>query len=195
MAKKEFEKIITPKFRVSFPQVFQPKAAPGSDKEKYGLVMLFDKDQDISDLKDLLKRTVAAKYPDGNIPKCSDGSDFVTPIKVGDTQTYEGYAGTMYCTANSMQAPGILDETKTPIINPKDFYAGCYAIATVNAYCWSYMGKHGVSVGLQNLMKVNDGEPLTGGASAEADFSEIVVPEDEATPETKVVGDTLSILD
>ena len=56
------------------------------------------------------------------------------------------------------------------------------------------MGKHGVSVGLQNLMKVNDGEPLSGGASAEADFSEIVVPEGEAKVE-KSVGDNLSILD
>ena len=52
------------------------------------------------------------------------------------------------------------------------------------------MGKQGVSIGLQNLMKIDDGEPLTGGASAEADFSEIVVPEEEVADK----GDELSIL-
>lgn len=33
--------IVTPVFRLSFPQVFKPKAAKGTDKEKYGLTMLF----------------------------------------------------------------------------------------------------------------------------------------------------------
>ena len=189
MAKKEFDKIITPKFRVSFPQVFQAKAAPGSEKEKYSLVMLFDLKEDISELKNLIKKAVAEKYPDGKRP-----SPFTTPLKDGNEKTYEGYKDTIFCTASSMQQPGILDETKTPILDPKDFYAGCYAIATVNAYCWTYMGKHGVSVGLQNVMKINDGEPLGGGASAEADFSEIAVPEGETEIE-KSVGDSLSVLD
>lgn len=33
--------IVSPIFRLSFPQVFKPKAAKGTDKEKYGLTMLF----------------------------------------------------------------------------------------------------------------------------------------------------------
>jgi hypothetical protein len=184
MAKKDFEKIITPVFRVSFPQVFQPKAAPGSEKEKYSLVMIFKKGEDLSVLKDLIKKVVKEAYPDG-IPE-----GFHTPLKDGNEKEYDGYKDTIYCTASSMQQPGVLDETKQPIINPIEFYAGCYAIATVNVYTWKYMGKQGVSIGLQNLMKIDDGEPLTGGASAEADFSEIVVPEEEVADK----GDELSIL-
>ncbi len=33
--------IVTPVFRLSFPQVFKPKAVKGSDKEKFGITMLF----------------------------------------------------------------------------------------------------------------------------------------------------------
>ncbi len=176
MVKKEIDKIVTPVFRVSFPQVFEAKAAPGSNSEKFSVVMLFPVKEDLSKLKALLKRSIARKYPDGNIP-----TDFVTPLKDGNTREYDGYKDTIYITASSQYQPGVLDEQKNTILNPKDFYAGCYAIATVNAFCWSYMGKTGVSVGLQNLMKMNDGEPLTGGATAEADFESIPLPEGAAT--------------
>jgi hypothetical protein len=33
--------IVTPVFRLSFPNVFKPKAIKGSDKEKFGITMLF----------------------------------------------------------------------------------------------------------------------------------------------------------
>lgn len=191
---KKIDKIMTPKFRVSFPAVFEPKAATEGGKEKYSLVMLFDKNEDLSELKVLLKRTILAKYPDGVLPKNSDGTPFVEPFKDGNTKTYEGYKDTIVCTASSQYQPGILDEQKIPIINPADFYAGCYAIATVNAYCWSYMGKNGVSVGLQNIMKINDGEPLAGGAQAEADFESIVIPDEECNEESSIGEDNLSIL-
>ena len=189
MPKKEIAQIITPVFRVSFPQVFQPKAAPGSDKEKYSVVMIFKAGEDLGKLKGLLKKCVAEKYPNGEIP-----AGFTTPLKDGNEKTYDGYKDTIYATASSMQQPGVIDETKKVILEPRDFYSGCYAIATVTAYCWSYMGKHGVSLGLQNLMKMNDGEPLTGGSSAEADFEDIDLPEDDEV-ETPVAGGGLSILD
>lgn len=172
MTKKTIDKIVTPEFRVSFPQVFQAKAAPGSDREKFSIVMLFKKTENLDAIKALLKRAIAEKYPTGELPP-----GFTTPLKDGNTKEYEGYKDTIFCTAGSQFQPGVLDEQKNPILDPKEFYAGCYAIATVNAYCWSYMGKNGVSLGLQNLMKVNDGEPLAGGSSAEADFEAIPVPE------------------
>ncbi|MCP4986234.1 MAG: DUF2815 family protein [Colwellia sp.] len=185
---KVIDKIMTPKFRVSFPAVFEPKAATEGGKEKYSVVMLFDKSEDLSKLKDLIKRTVEAKYP----TKEDRPEGFTTPIKDGDEKSYDGYQGCYTCTASSQYPPGVIDESKTPIINQKEFYAGCYAIATVNAYCWSYMGKSGVSVGLQNIMKINDGESLAGGASAASDFAEIVLPEDDIA---EVVGGGTSILD
>ncbi len=155
--------------------------------------MLQDKKTtDITKIEDLIKRTVSEKYPNkADIPE-----GFSTPIKDGDEKTYAGYQGAWTCTASSQFAPGVLDETKNPILDQRDFYAGCYAIASVNAYCWSYMGKAGVSIGLQNIMKVRDGESLAGGASAESDFASIELPDGDATEMIKeVAGGGLSILD
>lgn len=190
MTKEKIDKIITPTFRVSFPQVFEAKAAPGSDRKKFSVVMLFKNTEDISQIKELLKRAIARKYPDGVLPVNSDGTKFKTPLKNGNDKEYDGYANAITCTASSQFQPGIVDEQKQPIINPTEFYAGCYAVASVNAYCWSYMGNNGVSVGLQNLMKVNDGEPLSGGATAEQDFESIPLPEGAA-----IEGGGASILD
>lgn len=61
------------------------------------------------------------------------------------------------------------------IMNPaKEVYAGAYYIAEVS--CYSYdMGKEvGVRFGINNLMKVRDGEPLgAGGRDAVAAFQKI----------------------
>ena len=183
MAKKEIEKVITPVFRVSFPQVFEPKAFGGGDP-KFSVVMLFDKKADLTKIKALIKKAALAKWPE-ELPKT-----FVNPRKNGDKKEYNGYAGMIYATASSLYAPGVIDEQKEPIINPKEFYAGCYAIASVNAFAYDKLGKRGVSFGLQNLMKINDGEPLGGGSTPEQDFESIELPET-----TEVLEEETSILD
>ena len=58
---KEIDKIITPTFRVSFPAVFEAKAAPGSDKAKFSLVMLFKNNENLDVIKELLRRAIALK--------------------------------------------------------------------------------------------------------------------------------------
>ncbi len=187
MAKEKFDKIQTPEFRVSFPAVFTPKAASEGGKEKYSIVMLFKKGTDITGIKDLLKRTILKKWPEGT------PDNFTNPLKDGDEKEYAGYEGHIYCTASNQNTqPGLLDERKQPIIDPKEFYGGCYAIATVSAYAWSYMGKNGVSLGLCNLMKKNDGEPFGGGHSPEADFDNIALPDD--TPTMDLGGDSIDDL-
>ncbi len=60
-----------------------------------------------------------------------------------------------------------------PIIDPTDYYAGCWSIASVNAYAYDTKGNRGVSFGLVNLQKVGDGDPLGNRAKAEHDFSPI----------------------
>lgn len=176
------EKIITPVFRVSFPSVFEP----GKLSEKYEITMLFDKTADLSKMKAAVKKAIVEKFSNG----APAGLDI--PFKDGNHKAYEGYQNTIMVKASSKYAPGVVDEQKQPIINPKDFYAGCYAIASVNVYYWKYMGKEGFSFGLQNLMKMNDGEPLAGGGSAEKDFESIPLP-DNFNLDT--VGATASIID
>ena len=58
------KKILTPRFRVAFPNVFKPKLNLQGEP-KYGLVMLFDKKSDISKLRKLADEVAKEKWPKG----------------------------------------------------------------------------------------------------------------------------------
>lgn len=53
----------------------------------------------------------------------------------------------------------------------KELYAGCYCVATLQPYSFNNQSK-GVSLGLRNIVKVRDGEPLANRASVDEDFKE-----------------------
>ena len=57
-------------------------------------------------------------------------------------------------------------------------YSGCYVYASVNFYAYNTSGNKGIAAGLNNVLKVADGEPLGGRISAEADFYDMDIPED-----------------
>lgn len=169
------QKIVTPVFRVSFPQVFEPKALADGQAKKYSLTMLFTLAEIAKSpseakawqaMKDALvvaaKEKWGAKIPTGMKSPFRDGME---------KEQYQGYGkGVTFIAASTTTRPGLVDKQLQKIIAPEDFYAGCYARASVNAYGWQYMGKSGVSFGLQNIQKIDDGEPFGGRTRAEADF-------------------------
>lgn len=161
----EKEKIITPVFRVNFPSVFQPRK-DSNGNEKYSVQMLFDSDTDLKEMRALAKKTAMAKYPDG-IPK-----NFTKPFRKGEEKSdeYPEYEGMIFTNAGSKFKPGLCDSKGNDIISGDDFYSGCYAKASVICYCYNVNGNKGVTFGLQNLMKVKDGERLGARNSAQDDF-------------------------
>ena len=50
-----------------------------------------------------------------------------------------------------------------------EFYSGCYGRASINFYAFNVSSK-GIAAGLNNLQKLEDGEMLAGGLTAEEDF-------------------------
>jgi len=173
--------VYTPEFRVSFPEVFQPKAVNAGDKEKYSIQMIFridastanpgEKVADLGEMGALLAQTAAAKW---GADKTQWPANLKFPFRKGEEKKSDGYgAGTVFCSASTIERPGIVNEQNKPILMPSDFYAGCYAIATLNAYAWTYMGKSGVSFGLRNIQKVRDGDPFSGKNRPENDFKPI----------------------
>lgn len=188
------EKIVTPEFRLSFPAVWEPKAGPDGGDEKYRVVMLFPKSEDIKALKKLAFDAVVekwgadkAKWP-GNLKALNLGT-FLSmsgkdgwPFRDGDSQGLEGYAGHVFVAATSKQAPGVVNAKLKPIIEKDDLYAGCYCRASITAFAYDKAGNKGVSFGLQNLMKTRDGESFSGRSRAEDDFAGVAVA-DEGVPE------------
>jgi hypothetical protein len=158
--------MLTPEFRVSFPNVFQPGKLSG----KYGLTMLFTKDTDFSVLEAAIKTKIKEKYPSG-APK-----GLLLPILDGEESDREEQKDTFYINAKSGKfRPGVVDQNRVEITDEAEFYPGCYARATITLYTWEYLGKKGVSVNLRNVQKLRDGEPLMSRVSAADEFDQVSV--------------------
>ena len=159
----------TPEFRVSFAQVFEPKAI-GNGKPKYSVSMLFDSDTDLSVMQAEAKEALIKKF--GSVPE-----KYKKPFLDGNKFKFDGYEDKIVVRSTSLDKPGILiktDKGLEDLVNREEFYSGCYAIATFRAFAWENdVKERGVSFGLQNLLKTRDGEPFSGKPSAEDDFADV----------------------
>lgn len=175
-------RLLTPKFRVSFPQVFE-KVSFKDSKPRYSLTgLFFPKQFDDADAA----RWKAIKVKLGEVCQeffkkpysvMKDDRSFKIPFHKGSEKTYEGYGDPdmVYVSmANSMRRPQILNMNKVDFItvdNSEEFYAGCWARASVNPYAFDTIGK-GLSIGLGNIMKLGDDASFEGFTSAEDDFAD-----------------------
>lgn len=165
----EAKKVVTPEFRVSFPAVFEPKAFQGN-APKYSVVMLFDKKTDLTSVKKAVFNAATEKW--GAKDKWPKGLRL--PFRDGDEKgDKQGYAGCIYVTATSKDQPGLVGPTRQAILNPKDFYAGCYARAEIIAFAYDKVGNRGVSFSLQNIQKMRDGASFSGRKDAADVFDSI----------------------
>ena len=160
-------KVLTPKFRVSFPNVFKPKAAFEGQDPTYNIQMLFSKDEDLTKMKKAASEAIKAKWGD------KKPANLRNPFNDGDEKDYESHKGHFYVNAKSKMRPGIVDQDLNDIIDPTDFYGGCYARATLTAFAYDTAGNKGVAFGLQNLQKLDDGDAFSGKVDAKNDFDAV----------------------
>jgi hypothetical protein len=162
--------VITPKFRVSYPNVFTPKLNDLNGKNEYSLVALFKKGEDLTALKKAAEACLVEKL---GADKTKWPKNLKSPFrdqgeKEKDGALPAGYEeGAIFLTLKSSQKPGLVDASNQDIIDPVEFYAGCYARASIRPYYYDQKGNKGIAFGLQNLQKLADGEPL-GGARVKA---------------------------
>lgn len=161
--------VMTPKFRVSFANVFRPgRPLQEGAPPKYGLTMLFDAGTDLNELKKAAEQAVKDKWGD-KPPKL-----LRSPFRDQGEKEFEGYVeGAVFINATSQQKPGLVDENVQSIIDESEFYSGCYARATIRAFAYDKGGNRGVAFGLQNVQKLADGDPLGGRTPASADFEPV----------------------
>lgn len=178
--KPKNEKILTPLFRVSFPTVNEPKSLNGGPL-KYSLVMLFPKGTDLSKLETAVLAAIHGKWGTDK----TKWPELRSPFRKGTEKQYDGYDDDLvFISASSKNKPGLVDNRKQRIIDPGEFYGGCWAHATVNAFAYDKMGNKGVSFGLQNIIKMKDGDHFGGKVKAEDDFDGIEMPQEGAGDET-----------
>ena len=177
--KKEELRVMTPPFRVSFPNVFKPRAAFDGQEATYNLQMLFPKDEagypeelkrfgtDLKTVKKAMAKAVKEKWGD-NKPNFKH-----KVIRDGAEKNLDEYKDMFFINAKSKFKPGIVDRQNEEIIDPSEFYAGCWARATVNVYTYDGKFGAGVSLGLQNLQFLKDDESFSGKRNAKDDFEAI----------------------
>jgi hypothetical protein len=169
--------VITPKFRVSYPNVFTPKLNDLNGKNEYSTVCLFKKGEDLSALKKAAEACLVEKL---GADKAKWPKNLKSPFrdqgeKEKDGALPDGYeAGAIFMTVKSSQKPGLVDASNQDIIDPVAFYAGCYARASLRPYYYDQKGNKGVAFGLQNIQKLADGESLGGGRVKASDEFEPV---------------------
>jgi hypothetical protein len=167
----DVKKVRTPEFRVSFPNVFEPVGFNGSPP-KYSICMLFDKGTDISALKKEAYKAAQEKWGDKAKGMVESGKVRM-PFRDGDEDKpdVDGYKNCVFMNCSSKQKPGLVDQDVNPIMDKNDFYAGCYAHATVKPFAYDTAGNKGVSFGLQNIQFIRDGDSFSGRSRAEDDFA------------------------
>jgi len=175
-------KVITGKVRLSYVHVFEPR--PDDDgNEKYSCSILIPK----SDKETLrkIKEAVDAAIEQGKTSKWGGKvpANLKKPLRDGDEERPddEAYAGHYFLNATSKTKPGIAKPIgKGPdgrvkfqeITDSTEVYSGCYAKVSLNFYPFDAKGNKGVAAGLNNIVKVQDGEFLGGRASVQEDFAD-----------------------
>jgi hypothetical protein len=165
-------KIVTGKVRFSYANVFTPKAGMSGGDPKYSVSLIIPKSdtENVNKIKKAFEdaKTTNAAYFGGTVPKGLKGG-----LRDGDEERDDpSYAGCYFINANSAQRPDIVDANRESIIDPNEFYSGCYGRASVTFYPYNAAGSKGIACGLNNLQKLTDGDKLGGGSSAAADFAD-----------------------
>lgn len=166
-------KVVTGKVRFCYANVFEPTAMNEGDTLKYSICILIPK-SDTATIDKIKKAIEAAKEAgkakladkNGRIP-----ANLKLPLRDGDEERPDdpAFEDHYFINANSMHQPSIVDRSLDPIMSRDEFYSGCYGRASINFYAFNVSSK-GIAAGLNNLQKLEDGEMLAGGSTAEEDF-------------------------
>lgn len=174
--KAQVTKVVTGKVRFSYVNIFKGRAFQPGQEEKFSICLLIPKSDKTTLSK--IKAAVEAAKKQGIADKWSGKlpGNLKLPLRDGDAERAdeaEEYEGMYFLNANSNQKPGIIDAFRNEILDPTEVYSGCYGRASINFFPYNSNGSKGVAVGLNNIQKITDGEPLGGARqSAEDDFAE-----------------------
>ena len=182
MAEMNNTKVVTGKVRFSFVNVFEARAFGEGQTPKYSVMLLIPK-SDVGTIN-RIKKAIDAAAQKGLFTKFGGKLPAVlkTTLKDADKDTdqdgeifadkWDYTAGHYIINVSSTVQPQIVDATLSPIINPTEFYSGCYGRASINFFAYNNNGNKGISAGLNNLQKLEDGESLGSFTTAEQDFAE-----------------------
>lgn len=170
-------KVVTGKVRLSYVNIFEPKAPQGGGDEKYSVTLLIPKSDSstVSKIKAAMseaRENFVAKNGANSLPAKPNHTlhDGDGVRESGDPYGPE-CKGCYVITVSSKQKPVIVDAFRNEITDAGEVYSGCYGRAAINFYGYNSNGKKGISAGLLSIQKLHDGEPFGTVGSAD-DFDD-----------------------
>lgn len=180
--KEVLTKVVTGKVRLSYVHIFEPHAFDSAPNKKQYSVCVLVKKTDKATIDKVVRAIEAAKV-DGKVSKWNNKlpAKLWNPLRDGDEEhpEDEAFANCFFLNAKSNNKPGIVDVNLNPILDKDEVYSGCYGRVSLSFFPYAVSGSSGIGVGLNNIQKVADGEPLSGRANAEDDFSDGFDDEDD----------------
>jgi len=176
--------VTTGKVRLSFVNIFEPRSMnqDGTGEKKYSVLVMIPKTDKVT-IDKVTKAIEAAKQAakdskwGGKIPAVvkttfKDADKDVNQSGEIYSAVNEEQKGHFIINVSSKNRPGIVDANMQEIIDPAKVYSGCYGKVNMNFFGYKHAtGGVGISAGLQHVMFLEDGDPLSGRVSAEAAFA------------------------
>jgi hypothetical protein len=166
--------ILTMPCRVQWPNLAEPQKMTGQGEgtATYSVALIIPTEADIAVLDKAWKAAAVAKF---KMPKAKSVK---SPLRLqSEKEMYEGFGESGYWITTSTQFNNFGPfgvGGKGDKIDPKEVYAGCWAIAKLFPYAYSFNGNDGVKFGLRGLQKIADDERLKTGGSDPGDGFEAV---------------------
>jgi len=169
--------LVTGKARFSYLHVFEPTAIDENSPAKYSVSLIIPKTdkKTVAAIKAAIAQ-LSADWMTKNNKKVLP-SNFKIALRDGDEERPEdeAYEDCYFVNASSQKKPGIVKKGPMgieKISDEEELYSGCFGKADINFYLFDKAGNKGIACGLNNLLKLEDGESLAGGRSAAAAFAD-----------------------
>lgn len=168
------------KGRLSYPNLFTPRAINDQGEPKYSATLLIPKTDTAA--VERVQAAIDAAVKDGIDRRIFKGAvdpsrSKYPPLRDGDTPKDDGsprsdeFAGHWFIAAKASgkkPRPSVVDANVQPVMDESEIYAGCYVNLFVEFYAYEASGNKGIAASLLGVQFVGDGEPL-GGQPLEAE--------------------------
>lgn len=163
--------------RWSYVNVWEPKSPDGVSAPKYSVQLIISKDDKVT--LTAIGKAINAAYEEGkSLLSDKNGrlpalKSLKQPMRDGDEEypDKEEYKNAYFLNCSSVNKPDVVDINIQPILDRSEVYSGVYGRVSINFYAFNKDGNKGIAVGLNNMQKIKDGEPLGSRATAQEDFA------------------------
>ena len=157
--KKQTLKLVTGLVRFGYVHIFEPQCLLDSGDSVYSLSIIIKKTdiETLNPIKKAIEELIAINSK--VFLNRSKKFGVYDILQDGDQKKIElAYNNAYYIYASSRHRPGVVDDSLNPILDPNEFYSGCYGRVSLTLYP-KFVDDKNISIWCQlnNIQKLQDG--------------------------------------